>query len=391
MGFTLVELLVVIAIIGILIGLLLPAVQAARESARNTQCKNNLHQLALAVNHFQDAKKRMPRHWGVDSNVNGSWFVHILPYVEQSGIYEGILEGGGGFGTVSTLTTPASSDYVPGSTNCSGSTWISTGSTTSGGGTTGHIGHNWTDPPTTSNTGYWSPPCQQNGGSGTPPVYTYNQIGIDAYSEKIFEVLQCPSDPYKNGEYAWVWRNNRLWSKTNYLANWHAFCDGDAAKAPFNLPWRMEDILDGTAHTILFGECYSKCDGINRMAFWGESRRKNQYPSQSFGLNWYPHPNTYMFQHLPDRNACNNWRLQGLHPGGMNVALADGSVRTLRPEMARQEQTDPNAEGSTFGVEPVPFNMADAQAMGLEWGVWDRLLLPRDGETVQVHDGGASP
>ena len=59
-GFTLIELLVVIAIIAVLIALLLPAVQQAREAARRTQCRNNLHQLALAMHNYHDAHGQFP-------------------------------------------------------------------------------------------------------------------------------------------------------------------------------------------------------------------------------------------------------------------------------------------------------------------------------------------
>ncbi|NNE00455.1 MAG: DUF1559 domain-containing protein [Pirellulaceae bacterium] len=84
-AFTLVELLVVIAIIGILIGLLMPGVQAAREAARNVQCKNNLHQLGLAFHMYHDTYRRLP------TNARGhNWTSRILPYVEQSALYESI-------------------------------------------------------------------------------------------------------------------------------------------------------------------------------------------------------------------------------------------------------------------------------------------------------------
>jgi prepilin-type N-terminal cleavage/methylation domain-containing protein/prepilin-type processing-associated H-X9-DG protein len=84
-GFTLVELLVVIAIIGILIALLLPAVQAAREAARRSQCTNNLKQIGLAVHNFHDSKKFLPPAW-IDRNFL-TWAVHILPYMEEQTLY----------------------------------------------------------------------------------------------------------------------------------------------------------------------------------------------------------------------------------------------------------------------------------------------------------------
>lgn len=97
-GFTLVELLVVIAIIGILIALLLPAVQAAREAARRMQCSNNLKQIGLAVLNYESAYRTFPidmphNEPGVQAN-GASWLVRILPFLEQSPLYDSLnLDG----------------------------------------------------------------------------------------------------------------------------------------------------------------------------------------------------------------------------------------------------------------------------------------------------------
>jgi len=93
-AFTLVELLVVIAIIGILIALLLPAVQAAREAARRSQCTNNLKQFVLAGHNYHDVYKTFPRFsytYSADSGSHWEGFsVHtmLLPYIEQGALYD---------------------------------------------------------------------------------------------------------------------------------------------------------------------------------------------------------------------------------------------------------------------------------------------------------------
>lgn len=127
-GFTLVELLVVIAIIGILVGLLLPAVQAAREAARRCSCTNNLAQIGLAIHNFEFAAEHLPagviddkgpiRNEPIGKHI--SWTVQLLPYLEQSALYNEVDQAAGIYApsnatvrkvSIATFQCPSSPDY----------------------------------------------------------------------------------------------------------------------------------------------------------------------------------------------------------------------------------------------------------------------------------------
>ncbi len=123
-GFTLVELLVVITIIGTLIGLLLPAVQAAREAARRNSCANNQHQISLAMQNFESARKHFPGYvnsfqmkktGGGVVLVPVSWVVPLLPYLDRRDVYDELTTLTAtidGTGTSGSITLPAQSPLV---------------------------------------------------------------------------------------------------------------------------------------------------------------------------------------------------------------------------------------------------------------------------------------
>jgi prepilin-type N-terminal cleavage/methylation domain-containing protein len=121
-GFTIVELLVVIAIIGVLVSLLLPAVQAARESARRSQCQNNLKQLGLALQNYHDTARRFPpagypgrpdpaaiANPNIKLAFHHTWLTSILPQMEQTPLHQGTS-----FVNADAWNQPIRSTEIPG-------------------------------------------------------------------------------------------------------------------------------------------------------------------------------------------------------------------------------------------------------------------------------------
>jgi prepilin-type N-terminal cleavage/methylation domain-containing protein len=306
-GFTLIELLVVIAIIAILIGLLVPAVQEVRAAAARAQCQNNLKQIALAVHNYHGVYKRMPPYFGIAPSVPGcgqypwcnrrtpygGWFVHLLPYVEQSVVYNRIAADCKNSG----WNEPHCDQYNPSSP---GGVVVDQ-----------YNGHNYIYVSST--------------GGGCVGTQFVNGIWIDGVHEVTYKVLQCPADPTLGNGLVYSW-----WGSTNYLANYNAW--GNGVGGLWTPAVNFAAIRDGTSNTVLFGEGYAECDRIGRIALYS-------WFYHNFGLDWYQQPNTLMFQDQPLVKDCDNWRAQSPHRGGLNVALADASVRSVSPAVSQQTWT----------------------------------------------------
>jgi prepilin-type N-terminal cleavage/methylation domain-containing protein/prepilin-type processing-associated H-X9-DG protein len=328
-AFTLVELLVVIAIIGVLVALLLPAVQAAREAARRSQCGNNLKQLTLGLHNYHDTYQYFVYRRGGTQTPNTnpgsnrgrlSGFIPLLPYIEQKPMYDSIVAGD------PTATNPyPAPPHGPVAWN----SWPSGGR---------HLG--WNDSP---------------------------------------DLLLCPSD-------------NGVANKIRTRINSYAFSNGDQVdrslsgvggqlRGPFGLAancYNMDHIIDGTSNTIAFSEriCHQRVDGkykqenpaavatgelehvlgvatrvgslINNPGLCkvqsdGRFFKSGTLVSSRFGISWHDGQTSYIgFNTVlpPNAPACadgGNWGDQNhmvvppssRHPGGVNASFCDGAVRFI--------------------------------------------------------------
>ncbi|MGQ9604745.1 MAG: DUF1559 domain-containing protein [Thermogutta sp.] len=295
-GFTLVELLVVIAIIGILIALLLPAVQAAREAARRSQCTNNLKQIALATANYEDAVKSIPPgrmgsdcsdYYGLaptsganikyDYQRQGtSGFVMLLPYMEEKNLYDSL--NGFQMGTIQ----PANCNFGPSTAG-----WLST------------------------------IPNYQQVFRTRPPVFV------------------CPSstdEPFRTGT-------------PEFSTGCYALCSGSigpsqgisgAVKAGntgmfmYIRSMKFSDCLDGLSNTFFFGEVIKShtAEGTNR--WWIAGRHADSLRTTDNPLNTPVGEGiTYPAGGGGIGSGRNNGAFGSFHPGGGNFAYGDGSVRFI--------------------------------------------------------------
>ena len=280
-AFTLVELLVVIAIIATLVGLLLPAVQSAREAARRTSCRSSLRQVALALHASNDAKKVLPPLAAPSSStaisVPGPYkgaigftvFTWLLPFLEEDGLFQ--------------------------QSNRNVNTKV----------------------------------------AGAPGRGCLFSVPISVY--------RCPSDGSNQSGLSLTTNGDAdSWAVGTVAANYNVFGSPLAATANDRVQGRPRipgSFPDGTTNVVMLAERYGTCGSGGSIthaatagSLWSDSNSRwrpvfcvNEFEQTPASAGYR---SCGMFQVAPHwLTGCDSSRAQTAHPGGMSVAMGDGSVR----------------------------------------------------------------
>lgn len=298
-GFTLVELLVVIAIIGVLVALLLPAVQAAREAARRTQCNNNLKQIGLAIHNYHDTNNRLPpgavfhggaeEPWGGPINHRGSIHIRLLPYLEQQSLYD-LFDLSRG-----TDNQAAPQPFQDGNTLLRSAT-VNV---------------------------FLCPSDNSTQKLGDRP----NQVQVSNYDFNMGPSAAISNSPSCDCPEFPLWQS---YSRSGTSATNPA---GPFTRNGWNFTARFADCIDGLSNTIFFGEVRVDCSNHVRRG-WSDSNRWGKFTQIPINYDscYASVAEAAAAGKTPCAARC-NWNTEvgfkSRHPGGANFLLGDGSVRFI--------------------------------------------------------------
>ncbi len=346
-GFTLIELLVVIAIIAVLISLLLPAVQAAREAARRAQCINNLKQLGLATLNFESTYGNLPPKGQVLSTpdlnadaqaaiptVSASYITLILPYMEQSIIYN----------QINFFEAASNTANIP---PCTGAGAIHSGNNSVYSVAIGSLLCPSSPGPATINyfNAYWGPYGDGGGDVCTP--------GAPAPTSSVQNLNPPPVQIWGRTDYFPIpgLHNTALqaagMSPAYITAVGEGKDSGTITGPPITGTIRLASVTDGTSNTMMVSECGAKPIGYNgfrqiyRSEVDGLPVDGVIEPVSSAGGAW---ADTFTYSSLAGAqgrqngirggtcmiNCTSNNEIYSFHTGGSNCLFVDGSVHFLK-------------------------------------------------------------